>query len=829
MVYSIFHCSESRNLGINFVAIESLLHPQAADSEPQEYVVVNRPVEPWVDRALALLTCLALLLPLLVFGAQAIRLSGMGEESVGYRYFYSLRILYSPGDRPWLPQGQLAGLLHEIIQRLLSLLGRPLGEIYPRIEWFSYAAAAFPLLLAGPAFAWAIRPLRWRPGKFILAIAVVAISYEPRSGGGYHLVLPDYYTWILPTALIAIGWAFRALDAPPQEGIRRAVLLGLFAAACLSLKPTYVLLALLVGMVLLIRSATARDAFALCIIAPCIAVQMSYLLTLAYYAGDNKAALKHFHPEAFEGLARDSAANIGEWLEIALFGNPPDFTKVVLLWPLFLALCLLFLRRRFITLAVLSAALLSLVPAYTRFYPPTLIEVNAFGLVGMAIWMRAAGADLWDSISEWLRWQFPRRRIAVRRWVPALILVFAAVGAWRVWMFFFLFQPVYAASTNASRELDAFVSAHSGRTLFIVPDNNFRPTTVDSAIYKGGVVLYKDFWDRNAFVPGLFPQRDYIIRTGNEAIQPDRYDALVFVSLQGQEVATLSDLAERYSFPSELFTCPWRADLGLGPTNFFLPSISAGIRFRTMYAPIAPDLHRVLIGCVRKPIIQEQPAAAFEPAIYSQGDLFLPERDGLVRLTGTEGQTTTVTNLGSWNESEGGLEGLDATVGSSRWQFEPFPGDPMASEDLLALASPGSPTSFRLSHGGTPFLVRRLSDRTGTFLRIQALQPVLRAGIYAKHPLAALEGAPLTARAEMRLSPGHLAGLWVDDVRASGQAAVRYETRSNRTGEWVALQVQVRNTEFPDPADRIGLEIEGMRGGDYFDLRLMEASLGVRP
>src|SRR5690606_39079450 len=54
------------------------------------------------------------------------------EESVGFRYVHSLRILYGY-EHPWLPPGQLQGILHIAVQKLLTLFGHPIDEFFPRI------------------------------------------------------------------------------------------------------------------------------------------------------------------------------------------------------------------------------------------------------------------------------------------------------------------------------------------------------------------------------------------------------------------------------------------------------------------------------------------------------------------------------------------------------------------------------------------------------------------------------------------------------------------------------------------------------------------------
>ncbi len=780
-----------------------------------------------LDGFLGIGTGLALLFPLIMLGAHSLRLSGMGEESVGYRYFYSLRILNSENERPWLPQGQLMGVVHEAIQRILTWTGHPASEVYPRIELFSYLAAALPFVIAIPIFIWAVRPLDVFIGKVLLALAAIAVSYEPRAGGGYHLAIPDYYTWVIPLALIALGWVFRVLRQEPKGGLKRAILLGIFAGCCLAVKPTYCVLALIVALVLCVRSATVRDAFTLCFASSFIAVQVSYLITLLYYRGDNIVALRHFEPAAFEGLSRDAAGNVWQWLEVAVLGNSFDATKIVLVWPCFLILALIYLPRRLVTFSLLPSAVLTVVLAYQRFYPPTLIELNMFGLTGMAIWIREGGPALRKNVSEWARHQRIRVGISPFWLGSGFALALGLLSARGMWTFVRLFEPCYVASAQANLRLDSFLAAHPGRTLFVVPDNNFRPTTVDSAIYKGGTNLYEDVWEKAAFVPSLFPNRDYIIHAGNLAIHPDRYDTLVYVALKGQEKKALEENSALYDIHQDLFSCPFEANLSLGPTNFFLPAIANSITFRSMYSPIASHTDRVLIGCVRKPVIGERPAEASENAIYSEGQLLMVEDQRVTRLTGVEGQVTQVLTLGAWDEERRTLAGLPAVRRSERWVVDTSSMQPAATRrNFETLASSHPSSDFWL---GQALSVTRMSDEVGTFLRVRARKPLLYAGVYSAKPINSLDGAPMTVRAQVRTYAGQVASLLADDVTQPSGQPRRYEQKSKQAEQWAELTLHIPKIQFAESSDHIGLEIDRLRGGDYFDIRFLEGYIGVRP
>src|SRR5215471_13702059 len=83
--------------------------------------------------------------------------SGFFEESVGYRYFYSLRLAFG-GEHPFLPQGQFPTLVYVIIQWVLSAF-YPADQLFPRIDVFSLAAVAIPGALGAVAAYFALMRL----------------------------------------------------------------------------------------------------------------------------------------------------------------------------------------------------------------------------------------------------------------------------------------------------------------------------------------------------------------------------------------------------------------------------------------------------------------------------------------------------------------------------------------------------------------------------------------------------------------------------------------------------------------------------------------------
>jgi hypothetical protein len=122
-----------------------------------------------------------------------------------------------------------------------------------------------------------------------------------------------------------------------------------------------------------------------------------------------------------------------------------------------------------------------------------------------------------------------------------------------------------------------------------------------------------------------------------------------------------------------------------------------------------------------------------------------------------------------------------------------------------------------------------MSDEVGTFLRIRARKPLLYAGVYTAKPIDSLDDAPMTVRAQVRTYAGQVASLLADDITEPGGQPRRYEQTSKQTGQWAELTLHIPKVQFAESSDHIGLEIDRLRGGDYFDIRFLEGHIGVRP
>src|SRR4029077_5663705 len=104
-----------------------------------------------------------------------------------------------------------------------------------------------------------------------------------------------------------------------------------------------------------------------------------------------------------------------------------------------------------------------------------------------------------------------------------------------------------------------------GLTVFLIPDNSYRPTTVDSAIFKGGSDIGSSTWGDSPYVKSMFPDRWYYWGLTPAAAPPvnlARFQKLVFVSIPsfGGDKAALKYLYEIFGVTTEDFQCSVRVN-----------------------------------------------------------------------------------------------------------------------------------------------------------------------------------------------------------------------------------------------------------------------------
>ncbi|MGE3271941.1 MAG: hypothetical protein AB7P40_24520, partial [Chloroflexota bacterium] len=213
--------------------------------------------------AVLLIAAVGWLYPLVSFAAEGLSLAGGHDEAVGYRYFYTLRRLYGDHEQPWVPHGQVQGIVHTGLQLALTAAGYPPTQLHPRLDIWTYFAPAVPLVLAVFALVWAVQPIQSMLGRIVIALTMLGVTYETAIYVEYHLTAPEYHPWIHLWAAIALGWLLRLIRELPPESGKTAILLGVYAAFVLGTKPSYLPFPVTIGLLLLLHQTSVRQALVL--------------------------------------------------------------------------------------------------------------------------------------------------------------------------------------------------------------------------------------------------------------------------------------------------------------------------------------------------------------------------------------------------------------------------------------------------------------------------------------------------------------------------------------------------------------------------------------
>lgn len=468
----------------------------------------------------------ALLLPVAYAWSIDLSLVPIGEERAGYRYFYSLRVVYAEGERPWIPQGQAASLVHMVLQVLLTMIGYPPTQVRPRMDAFVYLAAALPLVAAVAAYVWAVRPLGLL-GRATVAAGQVAAAYDWRASSGYALILPDYLTWAMPYGLIALGWLLRVGRSAARPAAGNAVALGLFGGICVATKPTYLVFPLCVAILYATRAGGLTHLVSWSLAAGGVAATVFLSILFTYYLWDAAAIQHHFviSRQFLDVATANNPRTFLQWLVDVPPRWPPDFLVLAVLLPPFLAFSVLALPRRGVSLGLLAATSFAVVVAYNRSYWVTLVEIGQLAFVAWAAW----GALVVGPVVG------ASRPAAARMLTSATFGVGVAAAAFGIWSFWTVIMPVARAGQAAERAFAPFLHESQGVTLFLIPTNEYRPGTIDSSIQKGGFVLYAGSagW-QSQYLRAMFPDRDYEVgwvRGRPRPLDVSPYDRIAFVSL----------------------------------------------------------------------------------------------------------------------------------------------------------------------------------------------------------------------------------------------------------------------------------------------------------
>lgn len=504
-----------------------------------------------LDRVAAVgLFASGLLWPLAVVAWNSLTLTGWYEESIGYRYFYNLRQLYEPATYLFLPQGQFTDLIQKIVHLLLIAAGLPIDNVSPRIDYFAYLSIAAFQLANAATFAWLIVALRDPFAIFLSAFFWLIPSYM--LSAGYLLLQPDYPAIELAFAIAAAGF-FARIDEPFEWSQRMSIAMGAFLGAAMATKITLALFPAVVVAYAILRSQldTLRPR-AVLVIATSIAVWilivgsnlLGYVPHIPVYL---KELATFIESRGSSGIGTAGDTQWPAWIfeRFLEVGAPARFIYVA---PIIALLGLIGATRKTLTLVgiMLIGAIASSIYLSQRDYDVTLIEACLY--LFLLLWVYTSKI-WWPAVTE---------RISTHSLRATSLVVCAGLV-----LFLVQFSSGIASllgrlerNTDDQRQLAAIISSSPGKHLWIVPDNNYRPLSVESSIMKGGSGPSGQWLNPDsALMRRLFP--DIVFRFHEQDLSSTSIENFqhAFFAYIGDIKDTLAILQERYRLRLAGWSC----------------------------------------------------------------------------------------------------------------------------------------------------------------------------------------------------------------------------------------------------------------------------------
>jgi hypothetical protein len=455
----------------------------------------NRTKVIFADLTLATLVMLGIFWMPLYFYSSGITITTYIEESVGYRYFYSLRLAFG-GEGAWLPQGQLVTLYHTGLQRLLSFFGLPNDQLFPRIDIFCALATILPIILTGFAFYKLSSSFSRKIWPALIgAIFVFAMASEALPGGRSWTLMPDYHVWLIPLALLS-GWLLPNLEttnaSTSHKPIQWFVGMGLLMGLAAGIKITFILFPLTVLGLWVFKQWRYRKtplyfvfsmgAFFLTIaliVWACtgfggwLVLQKYLLLSKGFFQAKTSGMTPEafsFHIETFLPLC----------FSILLFG-----------WSLY--------KKQWSLMIIVIGVGVYTKFAYSRYYSHSLIEYHAFVLIPLVLFIRIlANSFLYANIST-------QKRLALIVLCSASIVF--AYTMQKIWPSYLRDTPnCYRLIGQAASEFHQSLAAGPGSIWILTTDNSYRPLSIESALCKGGMDVSNPQWGSSPYIASLFPR-----------------------------------------------------------------------------------------------------------------------------------------------------------------------------------------------------------------------------------------------------------------------------------------------------------------------------------
>ncbi|MDX2098549.1 MAG: hypothetical protein SFW36_12295, partial [Leptolyngbyaceae cyanobacterium bins.59] len=754
----------------------------------------------WQDWLPTLIFAAGLLLPLLWVVIHGYTLTGQYEESLGYRYFYSLRQLYDADRYVFLPQAQLVDLTHRVIQLFLSGVGYAIDDSSQRIEVFSYLSLLVAHGAAIAAFQWAIQPLVSLRSRLGAALFWLLIYYPPGIAGiyGFYAILqPDYPVWVIWVGLLMAGFYTRWPAQDSEWSYRDALWLGLFAGLALSVKLTLTLFPIAIGLGWFITQRNWLRSLLMGSLTALTTGGVFLLVLLLLYQGNLSHLQQFFADLRIFGQSVGSQEPYWQWLMVTVPRSPWRVGLSVIAPLIFLGL-LPFAQNRsqrgVLAGLVVSTALYHLI-LYSRYVTVT--------------WSEAATlfqAGLWAIV---VLFPIPWHGVA---WTWAGVAGLGAAIAVGLPSAQYYLNEVQV-NTHAQQQMQQILSRREDRIAFLFPGNDMRPFTIDSGIWKGGInFLVHDTFGDSPLLRQMFPFRQYFNQPDPAFYQKNPVNLIEFgaVVIPVQRRAAQPPIAEQvqkaeqhFSTSLSNFRCDFELTLNSGQNLIVclrhLPASQmsnldqefpdeTGV-LEAFYQPQVTNLAPgVSLLSPTADLLPLQPGAMVLSGTF--GELRRLRSDNtVVTLTAREGQQIRLINVGNWDEERKILKGLMATYQQRRWvidasPLQPFNPNPNFQDNTDQNLLPGMTLTTNAKYE-----LRVMRDEERPFLRVRLWQPVDQLMLVGIGPLQGLPEGPIALRAQLRSNNPRQLKLNLFDI-SNKNGHQLWETRQSASQQWRSLTVQ---------------------------------------
>lgn len=431
----------------------------------------------------------------LFFYASGISIVSYLEESVGYRYFYSLRLAFGH-EAIWLPQGQLVTLYHVLLQYLLTFFGLPNDQLFPRIDIFCILTLLLPMLLAWLAF---LRlSLQFESKILVLFIYAVfifmldSLNLPGLPGGGRWTMMPDYHVWVIGLAVFSASLLPKFNQKvwhPSPKNMSWFFWMGILTGLAAGIKVTFMLFPLSVLVSWCLNGDNWQKMIGRLLLAGGSCIFTTGFILWANTGFGTLSDTLHFLAQSIYFCRTQSATMLGTEL-------PSHLESLV---PLILALFVLFTgtRRHIRSLSVLGVfGIIYTIFLYMRFYNHSFVEYHAFIIILLVPVINLYRNEIINIIHK-----HALSRIA---FIFPIALVFI-VTMQHAWSQLHDIPAHFLAMNQAAAAFHKNLLAGPTPTWILTTENSYRPNSIESAMCKGGMHIINPKWGDSPYLATLFP------------------------------------------------------------------------------------------------------------------------------------------------------------------------------------------------------------------------------------------------------------------------------------------------------------------------------------